>query len=531
MKQQRIKMLKSVLGVVALAVGYAAILFILRHVIFVEKGYYHSDCTDSILWSQATLEGGSLMNPDFYYAGLIPFGGNIIMLPFVAMFGFTVKAQVMGMAAFFILFLASISLFFKMLGFNHKWIVISDIAALFVASASEKMREIFWGHIIYYSLGLFFLMIGLAIVMWIFKRENMELKKRIPGYICLLIWTTLCSMNGIQALTMFSIPVIAAIVAERFFDYDTPVKNKVNIKRGILLAVICAGVVAGLIFGKIANGDITSGYAEGYSKFSESSEWMDNLFKVVPSVFNLLGVTIESDMLIYSFDGICNLLRIIAGIVIMTVPVIMLFLYKRIEELSYRIVLLTHHFLTILILLGWVFGVLNGAEWRLSPVIVSSVILCMVFIKWALANIKMKRNILIAGIPMICLILVTFLDMATLEKQSYYNKEITKLCAFLEENDLNYGYATFWNANITTLMSDSKVKVRDIRLEEDAYYKRAYQSNDNWYENAPEYDRYFVVLSQDEYNEFYLENQIFEQPEEILECDIFTILVYDRNLF
>ena len=225
MKQQRIKMLKSVLGVVALAVGYAAILFILRHVIFVEKGYYHSDCTDSILWSQATLEGGSLMNPDFYYAGLIPFGGNIIMLPFVAMFGFTVKAQVMGMAAFFILFLASISLFFKMLGFNHKWIVISDIAVLFVASASEKMREIFWGHIIYYSLGLFFLMIGLAIVMWIFKRENMELKKRIPGYICLLIWTTLCSMNGIQALTMFSIPVIAAIVAERFFDYDTPVKN------------------------------------------------------------------------------------------------------------------------------------------------------------------------------------------------------------------------------------------------------------------------------------------------------------------
>ena len=196
-----------------------------------------------------------------------------------------------------------------------------------------------------------------------------------------------------------------------------------------------------------------------------------------------------------------------------------------------RIVLLTHHFLTILILLGWVFGVLNGAEWRLSPVIVSSVILCMVFIKWALANIKMKRNILIAGIPMICLILVTFLDMATLEKQSYYNKEITKLCAFLEENDLNYGYATFWNANITTLMSDSKVKVRDIRLEEDAYYKRAYQSNDNWYENAPEYDRYFVVLSQDEYNEFYLENQIFEQSEEILECDIFTILVYDRNLF
>lgn len=531
MKQQRINILKSVLGIVIMAAGYAAILFILRHVLFVEKGYYHSDCTDSILWAQASLDAGRLMNPDFNYAALIPFGGNLIMLPFVAMFGVSVKAQVMGMVTFFALFVLSISLFFKMLGFNHKWIMISNIVILYIASASEKMREIFWGHIIYYSLGLFFLMIGLAIVMWILKKEDMELKKKWQGYAVLFVWTTLCSMNGVQSLTMFSIPVIGAIVAERFFDYDTPVKNKVNVRRGILLGVICLGVIMGLLFGKLANGNIVAGYAEGYSKFSDSTEWMNNLFKVVPSFINLLGFETEDGMLIYSFAGICNLLRIIAAVVIMTVPVIMLLLYKKIKEQSYRIVILTHHFLTLLIMLGWVFGVLNGAEWRLSPVVISSVIVCIVFVKWALSNIKMKRNVLIAGIPVVCLCIITFISMVTLDKHSYYNGEIRGLVKYLEESDLHYGYGTFWNANISTLLSDSKVKIRDITLEDDAYYKRSYQSNDNWYEDAPYYDKYFIVLTNDEYNDYYVDKQIFDEPEEILEHGIFTILVYESNIW
>ena len=158
----------------------------------------------------------------------------------------------------------------------------------------------------------------------------------------------------------------------------------------------------------------------------------------------------------------------------MTVPVIMLLLYKKIKEQLYRIVLLTHHFLTLLIMLGWVFGVLNGAEWRLSPVVISSVIVCIVFVKWALSNIKMKRNVLIAGIPVVCLCIITFISMVTLDKHSYYNGEIRGLVKYLEESDLHYGYGTFWNANISTLLSDSKVKIRDITLDDDAYYKYRY---------------------------------------------------------
>lgn len=530
MKQNKTKLMKNAFGYAVIILSVLAFCFIFRHVLYGEKGYYHSDCTDSILWSQATYESGKLINPDFNYAGIIPVGGNLIMLPFVALFGVTIKAQVCGMAFFFLLFLGALILFFKSTGFSLKATLGSAALIIFVASSSEKLREIFWGHIIYYSLGLFFLLVGLAIICLLLNREDRTIKSNIKLYIALFLWTLICSINGIQSLTMFSLPVIAAIVAERFFDVDTPIKSKVNYCRGIIIAVVFVGVLVGLIIGKIIIGDVSSGYAEGYSKFSESNEWMNNLWMFFPEFFTLIGVKIENDMLIYSFGGVCNLLRIIAGIVLIAVPVIMLFFYKRIKEAWVKIVLLTHHFLTALLLLGWVFGRLNSANWRLTPFVISATIISIIFVRWAMHNLTVKRGLSIIVIPVMLLTLITFMNMVTMDKQSYYNKEITKLVDYLEKNELEYGYASFWNANISTLMSDSKVKIRDINMDETGYCERMYQSNVKWYDDN-KHDKYFVVLSEDEYIDYYVDNSVFEEADDVLGCGIFTILVYDENIF
>lgn len=60
----------------AAAVGY--------YILFPGWGYFHSDCTDTILWAQASYDAGALFNPDFEYACLLPFGGQLLMLPFIA---------------------------------------------------------------------------------------------------------------------------------------------------------------------------------------------------------------------------------------------------------------------------------------------------------------------------------------------------------------------------------------------------------------------------------------------------------------
>lgn len=71
---------------------------------FISKGYYHADCTDTITWAEAVLDGKALMNSDFYYACLLPFGGQLLMVPFVAIFGVSMTAQLCGMVLFAICF-------------------------------------------------------------------------------------------------------------------------------------------------------------------------------------------------------------------------------------------------------------------------------------------------------------------------------------------------------------------------------------------------------------------------------------------
>lgn len=93
----------------AAAVGY--------YILFPGWGYFHSDCTDTILWAQASYDAGALFNPDFEYACLLPFGGQLLMLPFIGLFGVSTTTHAIGMLLFLLLFTASLLL----LGRALKW--------------------------------------------------------------------------------------------------------------------------------------------------------------------------------------------------------------------------------------------------------------------------------------------------------------------------------------------------------------------------------------------------------------------------
>lgn len=52
------------------------------------------------MWANATYESGKIYDPDFSYACFLPFGVNLIMLPFIYMFGLSLKVHILGMIGF-----------------------------------------------------------------------------------------------------------------------------------------------------------------------------------------------------------------------------------------------------------------------------------------------------------------------------------------------------------------------------------------------------------------------------------------------
>lgn len=511
--------------ILTLASGFAALGIVLYYIIFISKGFYHGDCSDTILWAQAMIDGKTITNPDFRYAALLPFGGNLIMAPFVAIFGYSMKAQIIGMVVFALLFTFALVFFCKSANLNYKWCSLTTAFVLLILCSSEKLREIFWCHIIYYSLGVFFLLLGLGLVLTILNKEKFSMKH----YVILFIWTTLCSINGSQSFTLYTIPVIGALIAERFFDKDTPFINKKNSRYGLVILNMGTAILAGLILAKVINGDVKAGYQEAYSGFDNKNDWVNNLLSLIPGFLTLCGVA-PSDEALFSYSGILILIRIIGVLMLLIIPIVMLFMYKKFEERSYRILLLTHVILSTLLILGWVFGMLNAANWRLSPLVVTSSILCIMFIRWLFHQKDLLRFSVLLSIPTLLMLIIFTTDVAdtAMKKQSEANQKLVSIGNYLKSEGLEYGYATFWNSNSITLLTDSDVKIRCIGQSNGNLYARMYQTNINWYKDNS-YSEYFLLLSEDEFNS-YLGAESYQHPTEIQCFEDYYILIYNYNI-
>ena len=520
------EMIYQVIKLLSLASGFVALGIVLYYIIFISKGFYHGDCSDTIMWAEAMIEGNTLMNPDFRYAALLPFGGNLIMAPFVAIFGYGMKAQIIGMVIFALLFSYAIVFFCKAANLNYTWSSITTAFVLLILCSSEKLREIFWCHIIYYSLGVFFLLLGLGLVLTILKKEKFSM----PHYVILFIWTTLCSINGSQSFTLYTIPVIGALIAERFFDKDTPFWSKKNSRHGLIVLNMGAAILAGLILAKVINHDITAGYQDAYSGFDNKDNWINNLLKIIPSFLSLCGVIPSEKEVLFSFPGILILLRIIGVLIILIIPIVMLFMYKKFKERSYKIMLLSHVILSTLLIIGWVFGKLNAANWRLAPLVVTSGILTIMFIRWLFHEKDLLRFSVLLSIPTLIMMLLFTSEIQGVSKakQSEANKKLVSVGNYLKSEGLEYGYATFWNSNSITLLMDSEVKIRCIGQSSGNLYARMYQTNVNWYKDNS-YPEYFLLLSEGEYTNYYY-SESFKEPMETQIFEDYYILIYNYNI-
>ena len=182
--------------------------------------YLTSDTADTLLWAQASLESGKLVNPDFYYAAILPLGGHLLMIPFIAIFGLTTAAQSWGMFVFFLVFASALLFFLLSCGLSRNqalW-----IGALVVLSTlvSDVSRIIFFQHILYYSQGLLYFFVGMGLTLRIIKlpmSNNASVRANLLSFI-LLVWVVVTAINGEMTLAIFTVPLIGSIALERLLN-------------------------------------------------------------------------------------------------------------------------------------------------------------------------------------------------------------------------------------------------------------------------------------------------------------------------
>lgn len=165
--------------------------------------------------------------------------------------------HMLGMLLFFLLLTAVLCWMLREMHWDYRWICTTAAIFLMILSASKKLREIFWGHTIYYSLGILFLFCGLALL---FRLQNLvavhqETRKirvhSILTFIALILFFVLCCTDQVTAVTIFALPILAGLFLERLLDRKTPLLHWKNTRALLLLLSLGIAVVSGMELGNI----------------------------------------------------------------------------------------------------------------------------------------------------------------------------------------------------------------------------------------------------------------------------------------
>mgnify|MGYP000079070614 CR=1 FL=1 len=285
------------------------------YIICPAKGEFHADCTDTIYWAKATFDSGKLISPDFSYACLLPFGGSLLMLLFLPFFGLSMTTHMLGMLLFFLLLTAVLCWMLREMHWDYRWICTTAAIFLMILSASKKLREIFWGHTIYYSLGILFLFCGLALL---FRLQNLvavhqETRKirvhSILTFIALILFFVLCCTDQVTAVTIFALPILAGLFLERLLDRKTPLLHWKNTRALLLLLSLGIAVVSGMELGNIWANGVTGAYADAYSNWTAQSTWTEHLQKLPLAWLTLLGLEDIPGEKLMSGESVMNLIE------------------------------------------------------------------------------------------------------------------------------------------------------------------------------------------------------------------------------
>ena len=490
-----LKLLKC-LNVKVLAVSCFLIsgYFVLKYISFYSFAEMNSDTMDSLLWSLATYESGGLLSSDFYYPCLLGAGGNVILLPFISLFGYSAMAYKWGMAFFFVLFISSCYFFFYAIDLSFEKRFVFCTAICTVSLSSSVLRKFMWTHILYYNLGILLFLLGFSCMCMYLKKYQ---KKWLIGFGIVL---AVSAMNGFTEILLVALPLLLICIIMLFLDFDTPLFTKDKAQIYYMISIGMIGLILGKGIMSILYGDITTmGYDESFTCLSGVETWMEHVHILIPSWLDLFGVSATEKCKFFSFEGIHKAVSLVVGVAVAIVPVIYTIFYNKVNDVRKRIIW-GHWIITGIILFGFICGQLYRFNWRLIPCVFTAFIITLLCFYDFARQIRVKNLSYIIYTVFSVLVLVSMFGL----KRNFDNINWQqKVAEYLDEQGYEYGYAPYFAADTIMLFSNQTriISLWEIgAFPENNWGIHRYNTFVSWIDQAASQGGgSFIIVNQSEY--------------------------------
>ena len=513
----------------ALLLFIFSVLMVLYYILAKERIEFDSDFTDTILWAEAMLTGNGLFDHEMYYAYTLPFGGSLLMMPFVALFGVGYTAHALGFILFLAIFVFSLYKFFRSMDFSAEHTMIAASFILLLSLPTKDTRMIMWGHVIHYSLGMLFVIIAMAVYSGIDTGIPVFSKENRKNLLLLFILTALFCTNGLTTILFFAIPFYGAVILERFVSIKDEILCKEN-RNTALISILGLGAGgAGFVLSAVVQrlSGVQTVYEELFKTIPMWQEWIWVFEERLRVMMVCMAGELPSETPMESTTGIRVMYMAFVCLIIIITPLVSFAAYKKIENKTIRIYMLAYIILLTSTLFIYDFSQARGTAHRMVGLYMTAVTVTVIFMMWLLRQGSLSRFGVVLAIILSIACVFSVYSVTALRGQNRYDS----LVAVLRENGLHRGYAEYWSAQVTTVLSDADITVAPVLVSESGEVRpRMYNSRNDQFEPEDGIERYFAFFTAWEYEA--TRDTVCKDALEVIPFDEDGyIVIFDHNLF
>ena len=530
------------------------------------KAFFHSDSAFFVQLAVEQMKSGKLFPPGMCYSTvLFVRSPNLLLIPILTFVKDWILArEIMVIVMWIILMLAIFYCFFTKKDRNIVAAVIccmlmlNPYQTLYVPNETTDM--------LFFQAAYVTIFFDIAMALGIMHRiillrgsEKTAYKAFLMVFLAVVLFFPL--LGSVRQDMNLTLPMVAAILVFYFLEQDQDAAKVLRTKRCIctvlvILVTVAAGFVCYRQLGKAYWSDSKGAYL--------TMDKYTGLWYSVGMFVNSLTVifgNVEGAVFL-SFPGLTKFINYFyALLIVFVIPTAALIRYRKHENRFTRFLIL-YTWISNLVVAGVFISCNQQSPRYLLTIYFDDVMLFAVLLSEYMKKRKRFTAILAA------LAVVAYCCVCHLYFWGHYRDRIGEnptgeLISFLEEHDLHYGYASFWNASVNTVLSNGEVQIlplwdyiaKDgVRESYNPSDYRDWLNNRNWYKVEEHPGKCFVLLRINEeqdtkdkekwieqYGEDSLDSWVDQTPpEEIrkelyslnpeeLICGDYRILVFEDN--
>lgn len=461
-----------------------ALLALILYVSFCLDNLMHSDTTAEVILSKFLADRNELISKEWFYSTEIRvIYTQLVMVPLFKIFSSYRLVKLLSVFIYYAVLLYAWHMLTKRFTLEKKWIFLG-LALLLAPLSNEYLDMMFIGC--FYTTQTICMYLVLSFVL----KEKKNRKMWIREGIVLSILSVLLGMTGLRYLASLYLPMLLAFLLFPVLERDGNKKeNWQNITFSLLLTGF-AGI--GFLINKF--------YLAVQYSFDTTSEVSFVPIDEIPDRF-LTSIRLMLEFMGYRQIRVVTPLGIVNAVkclfFLAFIAMIVALFRKRMELTGKERFLL--YFFLMLFLINWYMLIFTDVlqQYRYwLPVYVTGVVLICVFMQHFRPATVFQKPLLCAFLALVVLSSL----YGELWQDVKYN-DCAKRYAymdFLENNDYDFGYATFWNASVTEYLSNGTIHVGNLGGSDGKAAPYEWLTPKEYYRSGFHHGKCFLLLARTE---------------------------------